>query len=120
MPQRTPKTRRPDRTASHAAARALAFVLTLLPLPPAMARAATLTQTSAGMSAAPLVMLDAGARGPVVLSAGPGPRLPALQVALPTLPPLPTPQAVGRVGAEGLGQGGARLAALGRRQLDGG
>lgn len=120
MPQRTPDTRRPNRTASHAAARALAFLLTLLPLPPALARAATLPQTNAGMSAAPLVMLDAGARGPVVLSTGPGPRLPSLHVALPTLPPQPTPHEIGREGAEGVGRGGARLAALGRRQLDGG
>jgi len=85
-----------------------------------MARAATLPETSAGMSAAPLVMLDAGARGPVVLSTGAGPRLPVLHVAVPTHPPRPTLHEVGRVGAEGLGHGGARLAALGRRQLDGG
>ncbi|MFO7547174.1 MAG: hypothetical protein R6W77_16910 [Trueperaceae bacterium] len=120
MPIRMPMTQRPNPMATFALVRALSFVLALLPLPPALARAAAAPGDGSGMAAAPLVMLDAGVRGPVAFVGSAGPR--AL-VPL-AFSPFTTarPAAMERVAAPTFRpqRSGTHLATLGRLQLEGG
>lgn len=115
-----PPNQRPNHMATFALVRALSFVLALLPLPPALARAAVAPGDGAGMAAAPLVMLDAGARGPVALVGGAGSRIVAPQAFSPFVAPRPTHVERAAPTTERPLRSGRLLAALGRLQLEGG
>lgn len=115
-----PTTQRPNRVATFALVRALAFVLALLPLPPAVARAQAAPGDGSGMAAAPLVMLDAGVRGPVALVGGASPRALVPLAFAPFAAPRPAAMEPAPVPTYRPQRSGTHLATLGRLQLEGG